>query len=348
MSDIKNELQQKFSNLKEKFSTAYTRSQIDTILGELGTLQLEAASYGLNFDISALQQLAETKAKKFEVEQNIEKFQAREEEFLKAQRMQILADEEKEIAQRMAMLNHSYNEFIKNITKDTKRVEESNKRLDKTINKLETEGVVDHEELNREILTHEEIEELNKGHKKLYENHRKLTEEHKKIHAEVNELNTTIENLKQTLQKKNLTREKINELEQELKFNQEMLKIYKPCLEQAESNKRIADQEIIKREKERKKNKNKIEKLGSKIEECYKQEPEKHQESYGKYIALKNQYEAIETNGIVKNVSHHNKVLSNIKTDKVKKQATVKDSIGNLCPSYTPNVNSINSKTRGI
>ncbi|KJV96523.1 hypothetical protein RPAAT24_0591 [Rickettsia parkeri str. AT len=178
MSDITATLKYKFDNLKERLNNSYSRSQIEIILGELSSLQSEAASYGLNFDISNLKETAETKLKNYEVEQSIEKARVQE-EFLKSQRAIKLAEEEKEIAQRIAALNNLHNEFIKNITKDTKRIEESNKRLDKIITKLEKENIIDHEELNREILTHEEIFKLNQAYKVLHKNHKKITEEHK-------------------------------------------------------------------------------------------------------------------------------------------------------------------------
>ncbi len=356
MSDITATLKYKFDNLKEHLKNSYSRSQIETILGELNSLQSEAASYGLNFDISNLKENAETKIKNYEIEQSIEKARVQEEEFLKLQRAIKFAEEEKEIAQRIAALNNFHNEFIKNITKDTKRIEESNKRLDQIINKLEKENIIDHEELNREILTHEEIFKLNQTHKVLHENHKKITEEHKQAHTELNELNTAITNLSQQLQEKGLAPEKVKELKEELEFHQEMLKIRKPYVEEIENSKKILDQEVIKREKEHNINKDKIKKLGSDIKERYKKEPEKYLEAYEKYVALKNQHKAIKTDGVVKDIVHHNKVLNKINVDKTKslankirEQTQIKDSnIGSLSPSCTPNINAINNKTRGI
>ena len=355
MSDITATLKYKFDNLKEYLKNSYSRSQIETILIELSSLQSEAASYGLNFDILNLKENAEAKIKNFELEQNIDKIQTQEEEFLKSQRAIKLAEAEREIVQRIAALNNLHNEFIKDITKDTKRIEESNKRLDKIINKLEKENIIDHEELNRAILTHEEIFKLNQEHKVLNQNHTKITEEHKQAYTELNELNSAITNLTQQLQEKGLAPEKVKELKGELEFYQEMLKIYKPYVEKIENSKKILDQAIIKREKEQKINKEKIKKLGSDIKECYKKEPEKYLEAYEKYVALKNQYKAIETNGVVKNIEHHNKVINKINADKTKslankirEQIQVKDtSIGSLSPSRTPN-NPTNNKTRGI
>ncbi|ABV73898.1 hypothetical protein A1E_04910 [Rickettsia canadensis str. McKiel] len=355
MSDITATLKYKFNNLKEYLKNSYSRSQIEAILVELSSLQSEAASYGLNFDILNLKENAEAKIKNFELEQNIDKIQTQEEEFLKSQRAIKLAKAEREIVQRIAALNNLHNEFIKDITKDTKRIEESNKRLDKIINKLEKENIIDHEELNRAILTHEEIFKLNQEHKVLNQNHKKITEEHKQAYKELNELNSAITNLTQQLQEKGLAPEKVKELKGELEFYQEMLKIYKPYVEQIENSKKILDQAIIKREKEQKINKEKIKKLGSDIKECYKKEPAKYLEAYEKYVALKNQCKAIETNGVVKNIEHHNKVINKINADKTKslankirEQIQVKDTnIGSLSPSRTPN-NPTNNKTRGI
>lgn len=349
MSDITATLKYKFDNLKEHLKNAYSRSQIETILGELGSLQSEAASYGLNFDISNLKENAETKIKNYEVEQAIDRARVQEEEFLKSQRAIKLAEEEKEITQRIAALNNFHNEFITNITKDTKRIEESNKRLDKIINKLEKENIIDHEELNREILTHEEIFKLNQTHKVLHENHKKITEEHKQAHTELNELNTAITNLSQQLQEKGLAPEKVKELKGELEFHQEMLKIHKPHVEEIENSKKILDQEIIKREKEHNINKDKIKKLGSDIKERYKKEPEKYLEAYEKYVVLKNQHKAIKTDGVVKDIEHHNEVINKINADKTKslankirEQTQIKNNIGSLSPSHTPT----NNKTR--
>ncbi len=61
MSDITATLKYKFDNLKEHLNNSYSRSQIEIILGELSSLQNEAASYGLSFDISILKENAETK-----------------------------------------------------------------------------------------------------------------------------------------------------------------------------------------------------------------------------------------------------------------------------------------------
>ncbi|WP_347939063.1 actin-based motility regulator RoaM [Rickettsia oklahomensis] len=355
MSDITATLKYKFDNLKEHLKNSYSRSQIETILGELSSLQSEAASYGLNFNISNLKETAETKIKNFEVEQNFNKAQTQKEEFLKSQRAKKLAKAEKEIALKIAALNNFHNEFIKNITKDTKRIEKSNKRLDKIINKLEKENIIDHEALNHEILTHEEIFKLNQEHKVLHENHKKITKEHKQAHTELNELNSAITNLTEQLQENGLAPEKVKALKGELEFYQEMLKIHKPYVEQIENSKKVLDQEIIKREKEQKITKDKIKKLGSDIKERYKKEPAKYLEAHEKYVALKNQHKAIETDGVVKDIAHHNKVINKINAgntkslaNKIRTQTQVKDTnIRSLSPSRTPN-NHTNNKTRGI
>ncbi|MFV9900835.1 MAG: hypothetical protein AB8U27_01255 [Rickettsia conorii subsp. raoultii] len=356
MSDITATLKYKFNNLKEYLKNAYSRSQLETILGELSSLQSEAASYGLNFDISNLKENAETQFKNYEVEQSIEKARVQEEEFLKSQRAIKLAEEEKEIAQRITALNNLHNEFIKNITKDTKRIEESNKRLDKIINKLEKENIIDHEELNREILTPEEIFKINQTHKALHENHKKTTEKHKQAHTKLNELNTTITNLSQQLQEKGLAPKKVKELKGKLEFNQEMLKIHKAYIEKIENSKKMLEQEIIKREKEYNINKDKIKKLGSNLKERYKKEPEKYLDAYKKYVVLKNQYKVIKIDGIVKDIEHPNKVINKINVDKTKslankirEQTQVKDTnIRSLFPARTPNIKVTNNKTRGI
>ncbi|MFP3120986.1 hypothetical protein GCO76_06290 [Rickettsia sp. R2] len=356
MSDITATLKYKFDNLKEHLNNSYSRSQIEIILGELSILQSEAASYGLSFDISNLKEHAETKLKNYEVEQSIEKARVQEEEFLKSQRAIKFAEKEKEIAQRIAALNNLHNEFIKNITKDTKRIEESNKRLDKIINKLEKENIIDHEELNREILTHEEIFKLNQAYKLLHKNHKKITEEHKQAHTELNELNKTITNLSQQLQEKGLAPQKVKELKGELEFHQEMLKIHKAHVEKIENSKKILDQEIIKHEKEHNINKDKIKKLGSDIKERYKKEPEKYLDAYEKYVVLKNQHKAIKTDGVIKDIDHHNKVINKINVDKTKSlankirgQTQVKDTnTRSLSPARTPNIKVTNNKTRGI
>lgn len=343
MSDIKNELQQKFSELKEKFNNVYTRSQIDTILGELGTLQLEAASYGLNFDISALQQAGETKAKNFEVEQNIEIFQAQEKEFLEAQRLQILAEKEKEFAQRMALLNHSHNEFTEKIDKNIKQLKEQDDHIDHVINKLEKEKIIDHEKLDAGVLTHEEISSQHKDHKEHYEHQNKINDLHTKVHEKLNGLDEEITNIKQQLEKKDLTPEKIHELKQALESQQEKLKKFKSQAENLNKKKKEADERINKYEKAREGRSEKIKKLGDTIKTYHG----KDSEAYNKYKVLKNQHKAIDNEGIVKDVELHNKVLTNIKADKIKKQATVTHNIGSLHPSRTPN-NSKDSKTRGI
>ncbi|MCZ6902842.1 MAG: hypothetical protein O7C58_01235 [Rickettsia endosymbiont of Ixodes persulcatus] len=51
MYDITATLKYKFKNLKEHLKNSYSRSQIETILGELSSLQSEAASYGSNFGL---------------------------------------------------------------------------------------------------------------------------------------------------------------------------------------------------------------------------------------------------------------------------------------------------------
>lgn len=119
-----------------------------------------------------------------------------------------------------------------------------------------------------------------------------------------------------------------------------MLKIRKPYVEEIENSKKILDQEVIKREKEHNINKDKIKKLGSDIKERYKKEPEKYLEAYEKYVALKNQHKAIKTDGVVKDIVHHNKVINKINVDKTKslankirEQTQIKDSnIGSLSP----------------
>ncbi|HJD55306.1 MAG TPA: hypothetical protein LFW21_01365 [Rickettsia endosymbiont of Pyrocoelia pectoralis] len=343
MADIKNELRKKFSDLKEKFNNAYTRSHIDTILGELGTLQLEAASYGLNFDISALQQAGEAKAKNFEVEQSIDKAQKQEEEFLKAERLQILAEKEKEITQRMALLNHSHNQFIEKIDKNIKQLKEHDEHIEHVTNKLEKEKIVDHEKLEAGILNHEEIASKHKDHKEYYEHQNKINDLHTKVHEKLNVLNKEITNIKQQLQRKDLTPEKIDELKQDLESQQEKLNKFKSHAENLNKKKKEANERINKYEKAREVQSEKIKKLGDAI----KTHHGKDTEAYHKYKVLKNQHRAISAEGVVKDVNLHNKVLTNIKADKIKKQATVAHNIGSLQPSRTPN-NSKDSKTRGI
>jgi len=351
MSNVEKELKQKFDNLKEKFKIAYTRTQLETLLGELNSFQNEAAVYGLDFDISHLQESAKSKTKNFETEQNINISQNREEEFLKAQRAAKLAEEEKEVAQKIAALNNFHNEFITNITKDTKRIEESNKRLDKIINKLEKENIIDHEELNHEILTHEEILVQHKNHKEHYAKQKIINQEYESVSNELCKLDKEIIGLKQQLQKKDLNPEQIENLKEELTVYQELLKIHKPYLEQLSQNKRENNQKIDEYEKARKAQSDKIRKIGDNI----KIHHEKGSEAYNKYKALKNQHKAIETNGIVKDKEHHNKVLTNINihktkslADKMKEQTQVNNTnIGSLTPSRTPN-NSTNNKTRSL
>ncbi|WP_341792155.1 hypothetical protein [Rickettsia endosymbiont of Gonocerus acuteangulatus] len=352
MSDITNELRHKFNSLKEKFSNVYTRSQADMLLGELSTLQNEAALYGLNFDISGLQQTLENKAKNFEVEQSIDKLQANEE----AQKAAKLAEEERETAQKIATLNNFHDNFVTKIDKNLKQTQENNSHIEHVINKLEKEKIIDHEKLDAGILTHEEILSQHKDHKEFYEHHKRTNKEHICVHQELNELNKEITNLKQQLKQKNLSPEQINKLKQKLEFHQEMLKIRKPYAEKLEKAKKEADKKITEYEKARKVRGEKIEKLGNAIKIHHEKNPEKYSEAHQKYVALKNQHEAIETNGIVKDLDHHNKILGNINntksrslTDKMKEQITVKDSIGgSLCPSRTPPNTSTNTKTRGI
>lgn len=351
MSDITNELKQKFNSLKEKFRNVYTRSQADMLLGELSALQNEAASYGLNFDISGLQQTLENKARNFEVEQSIDKLQANEE----AQKAEKLAEKERETAQKIAALNNFHNNFVTKIDKNLKQIQEHNSHIDHVLNKLEKEKVIDHEKLDAGILTHAEILSQHKDHKEVYEHHKRTNEEHICVHQELNELNKEITNLKQQLKQKNLPPEQINELKQELEFHQEMLKIRKPYAEQLEKAKKETDKKITEYEKARKVHGEKIEKLENAIKIHHERDPEKYSEAHKKYIALKNQHEAIETNGVVKDVDHHNKLLANINStknrslaDKMKEQITVKDSIGSLCPSRTPFTNSTKNKTREI
>ena len=355
MFNAEKKLKQKFNNLNEKFKTVYSRSQVETLLGELNSLQNEALSYGLSFDISHLQKAAEVKVKNFEIEQSINRSQTQEEEFLQKQRLARLAEEEREITQKIATLNNFHNEFIQKINKDIKRIEKSNKRLDKIITKLEKENTIDHEELNREILTHEEILAQHQDHKQHYERQKIINEEYVLVSTELSKLNKEITNLKQQLQKKDLQPEDIEELQGELKLYQDILKVRKVYSEQLSKDKKENDQKIAKYEQNRIIKSDKIEKFGNKIKERYKKAPEKYLEAYEKYIALKNQHEAVGTNGIVKDVEHHNKVLTNINAyktktlaDKMRKQTPVKgNNTRSLLPSRTPS-NFYKQKMRGL
>ncbi|QQV75646.1 hypothetical protein H6P87_01209 [Rickettsia tillamookensis] len=357
MSDITATLKYKFDNLKEHLKNSYSRSQIETILGELSSLQSEAASYGLNFDISNLKENAETKLKNYEVEQSIEKARVQEEEFLKLQRAIKLAEEEKEIAQRIAALNSYYNkEFIPKITKSIEKINEETTELKHTTNKLEKENVIAPDALNSHILTHEEILVQHKEHKELYEQQGKVNKEHESINAELGELNKEIENLNKELQKKNLTPTEIKDLKDELADYQEALKARKSRAEQLTKLKKTTDKEIAKYEVARKVRSDEIKKFGNAVKTRYEKDPEKFSEAYDKYKALKNQHKAIETDGIVKDTEHHNKVINKINADKTKsladkmrEQTKVKNNnVGSLSPSRTPNINSTNNKTRGI
>ncbi|XVN41258.1 MAG: hypothetical protein RCO49_01310 [Rickettsia endosymbiont of Argas persicus] len=110
-----------------------------------------------------------------------------------------LAKAREEIAQKIAMYSKSHNEFITNISKDIKRIEKSNKRLDKVLDKLETKNIFDHEELHHEILTHEEILAQHKNHKEYYAKQEALDKEHKEANNKLQELNKEIANLKKQL-----------------------------------------------------------------------------------------------------------------------------------------------------
>ena len=357
MADITATLKYKFDNLKEHLKNSYSRSQIETILGELGSLQSEAASFGLNFDISNLKENAETKIKNYEVEQSIERSRIQEEEFLKLQRVIKLAEEEKEIAQRIAALNRYHNqEFIPKITKSIEKINEETTEIKHTTNKLEKENAVTPDALDSHILTHEEILAQHKEHKQLYEQQSKVNKEHASIRSELGELNKEIENLHQELQKTNLAPTEIKDLKDELAHYQEALKSRRLRAEQLTKIKKATDKEVAKYETARKARGDEIKKFGNAVKARYAEDPEKFSEAYDKYKALERQHRAIEADGIVKDIEHHNKVINKINSgktkslaDKVRRQSKIKNNnVGSLSPARTPNINSINNKTRGI
>lgn len=92
------------------------------------------------------------------------------------------------------------------------------------------------------------------------------------------------------------------------------------------------------------------------LKSVIKKNQKNYLDAYEKYLVLKHQHKAIKTDGVVKDIEHHNKVLNKINVgktkslaNKIREQTQVKDTnTGSLSPTRTPNIKVTNNKTRGI
>ncbi|WP_341793247.1 MULTISPECIES: hypothetical protein [unclassified Rickettsia] len=353
MLSVNEIIKEKLNKLKTELENVYSRVQADYLLGDIKSLANEAAANGITVDISGLEKAVETKVKSFEVDKDIDKIQDQEEQILKAKRVQELIErEEKEAREKILKINNLYKNFKQNIDENIDWYKEKNKDLDKVTNKLKNEGVVDHDLLDSNLLSHEEIKEKHTRHKQIYADNEKVNAEYKQIHDELKGINHEIKKVKEQLKRKNLKPEEVKNLQDELAYNQEILKIRTSLAEKINHVKKQSDKEVAEHETHKLAHQEKIEKLGKVIATWHEKEPTKYQDAKEKHQALQNQHAAIMSNGVVKDIDHHNKVLNWQVASKIKKQIQGKEQGKNytttLYPSKTPNSNLPNSKTRTI
>lgn len=352
MLGINEIIKEKLNKLKAELENVYSRIQADYLLGDIKSLANEAAAFGITVDVSGLEKAVETKVKSFEVDKDIDKIQDQEEKLLAAKRLQELIQREEETQKKILELNNLYKNFEQNINKNIDWYKEKNKDLDKVTNKLKNEGVVDHDLLDRNLLSHEEIKEKHMRHKQIYADNEKVNAEYKQIHNELKGINHEIKKVKEQLKRKNLKPEEVKNLQDELAYNQEMLKIYMPLVEKINHVKKQSDKGVAEHETHKLAHQEEIEKLGKVIAAYHEKEPTKYQDAKEKHQALQNQHAAIMSNGVVKDIEHHNKVLNWQAASKIKKQIQGKEQGENytttLSPSKTPSSNLPNSKTRTI